>query len=264
MTLQLVEKTRPVVMSAEAITLAYQQSRSQKTMVLQDFSFQLYAGEAVMLLGSSGVGKSSLLRVLAGLQKATQGEVFIDDKLVQGPHPRLSFMFQDPSLLPWLTVEENVAFGLDFKHQPKLSKKEQQQRVQQVLKDVGLSHAAKAKPGSLSGGMAQRVALARSLARQPEILLLDEPFSALDEVTRSEMQQLLKQVCKKYHTAVVMVTHDIDEALLLADRILMIGGKPGRLLNDQVVSATTSETERCHIRESILATLKQTHQVSAA
>lgn len=264
MALQLVNFNSSVVLKAENIGLSYQQAKGQAVTILRDFSLKLHAGESMMLLGSSGVGKSSLLRVLAGLQTASQGEVFIHDKQVKGPHPRLSFMFQDPSLLPWLTVEENVAFGLSFKHQPNISRQERRQRVQQVLQDVGLSHVAKAKPAALSGGMAQRVALARSLARQPEILLLDEPFSALDEITRSEMQQLLKQVCKKYHTAVVMVTHDIDEALLLADRILTIGDKPGRLLKDQTVSANLSEAERCHIREEILTVLKHTHQAAAA
>lgn len=264
MSLQLVENLRKTVLQAESVSLAYAISRTQKRTVLEDFSLSLHEREMIMLLGASGVGKSSLLRVLAGLQQPEQGTVLVNNSVLKGPHPRLSFMFQDPSLLPWLTVEENIAFGLNFKHQPNLSKQERNKRVAQVLQDVGLQHAAQAKPSALSGGMAQRVALARSLARQPEILLLDEPFSALDEVTRSEMQQLLRAVCKKYGTAVVMVTHDIDEAFALADRVLMIGQYPGRLLADYAVSAASTAQELCGIRENILATLKQNSQVEAA
>lgn len=223
--------TDKVVLQATNITLGYAHAQGYNT-VLQDFSTELKAGEIIALLGPSGVGKSSLLRVLAGMRKPQQGRVDIHGKHLLRPHPRLSFMFQDPSLLPWLNLEDNVGFGLDFKHQIKLSKAEKRERIAQAIHEVQLDHALGLYPRELSGGMAQRVALARSLARQPEILLLDEPFSALDELTRSEMQQLLRSITRRHNTAAVLVTHDIDEALLLADRVLLIGGRPGRLLNE--------------------------------
>ena len=173
------------ILQAHDIALGYAQPKAEFNLVLQDFSLDLAHGELVALLGPSGVGKSSLLRVLAGLDQPHRGQVQIFGQTISRPHARAAFVFQQPSLLPWLTVRENIAFGLSFKNQPQISKNEAQQRVQSALQEVGLSHAANAYPSALSGGMAQRVALARALARQPEIILLDEPFSALDEITRS-------------------------------------------------------------------------------
>ncbi len=221
-----------IVLDARQIALSYGGSNQPANIVLRDFSLQLAAGEVVAVLGPSGVGKSSLLRVLAGLQAPDSGTVHVHGEHLQGPHPRLGFVFQDPSLLPWLTLEENVGFGLDFKHQPQISKAEKKERVRAAIAEVDLQRASQRYPTELSGGMAQRTALARSLARQPEILLLDEPFSALDEITRSEMQGLLQQITSRHRTSAILVTHDIDEALILADRVLLIGLYPGRLIGE--------------------------------
>src|SRR5690606_29560706 len=147
-----------------------------------------------------------------------------------------SFVFQDPCLLPWLTLEENVAFGLGFKHQPDIAATEKQTRVRAAIDEVGLNNAYGLYPAELSGGMAQRAALARSLARQPEILLLDEPFSALDEITRADMQSLLQAITTHHGTSAVLVTHDIDEALILADRIILIGDRPGRNIGEWTIN----------------------------
>ncbi|MGE8677453.1 MAG: ABC transporter ATP-binding protein [Achromobacter marplatensis] len=217
----------PPVLQARGLALRHPGAAAP---VFHDVDLDLARGEVVAVLGASGAGKSSLLRVLAGLQAATAGSLLMEGSPLTGVHPRVAVAFQDPSLLPWLSLERNVAFGLDFKHQPALTDSQRRTRVDQAIDEVGLSHARHLRPAQLSGGMAQRTALARCLARQPSVLLLDEPFGALDEVTRSEMQALLRKVVADFQTAAVLITHDIDEALVLADRIVLLGGAPGRIL----------------------------------
>ncbi|WMD22420.1 ABC transporter ATP-binding protein [Achromobacter seleniivolatilans] len=218
--------TQPVL-QAHGLTLRYPGAPAP---VFQDVDLSLERGEVVAVLGASGAGKSSLLRVLAGLQPASAGSLLMEGAPLTGVHPRVAVAFQDPSLLPWLTLERNVAFGLDFKHQPVLTEGERRARIDQAIAEVDLSHARQLRPAQLSGGMAQRTALARCLARQPSVLLLDEPFGALDEVTRTDMQGLLRRVVADFQTAAVLITHDIDEALVLADRIVLLGSAPGRIL----------------------------------
>lgn len=198
--------------------------------VFEHVSLGIRQREIVCLLGGSGCGKSSLLRVLAGLQAPSTGSIDFLGTPMREPDPRSALVFQQASLLPWLNVTGNTSFGLDFKHQPKLTREAHQARVAQAIEAVGLKGREKLYPSALSGGMAQRVALARALAREPELLFADEPFSALDAITRSEMQSLLVEVVHRWHTAVLLVTHDIDEAILVADRILLMGGKPGNIV----------------------------------
>jgi NitT/TauT family transport system ATP-binding protein len=216
------------VLQAQGLRLQY----GDAAPLIEGLDIQVAPGEIVAILGPSGIGKSSLLRILAGLQKASAGVVLVDGEPIDGTHPRVAMAFQDPSLLPWLTLEKNVAFGLDFRHQPKLTSAERALRVTAAIQEVGLEHARLRMPAELSGGMAQRCALARCIARQPEVILLDEPFGALDEVTRASMQRLLLKLRADLGTAAVLITHDIDEALQVADRVVLLGGAPAHVIGE--------------------------------
>jgi NitT/TauT family transport system ATP-binding protein len=200
--------------------------------VVDDVTLSIDKQEIVCLLGGSGCGKSTLLRGLAGLSGLQHGSVnFLGEPLL-APHPRAALVFQQPSLLPWLDVAGNVGFGLDFARQPVLARSVRDARIDAAVDAVGLTARTRAFPAQLSGGQAQRVALARALAREPELLFADEPFSALDAITRAEMQALLVDLVHRWHTAVLLVTHDIDEAILVADRILLMAGQPGRIVRE--------------------------------
>ena len=183
-------------------------------------------GEFVAIVGASGCGKSTLLRIVAGLEDPTGGHIDIDGDPILGPGPDRGMVFQSYTLFPWRTVAENVAFGLEC---TKLGRKARQARVDELLGVVGLSGFAKHLPNELSGGMRQRVAIARALAPEPDILLLDEPFGALDAQTRRAMQDFLYTVWRRTGTTILFVTHDIDEALYLAQRVYVFSSHPGRV-----------------------------------
>jgi sulfonate transport system ATP-binding protein len=187
--------------------------------VLRDVTFDVAAGEVLAILGPSGCGKSTLLRAAAGLDAPSAGSVVIDGTAVHGIDSRCAFAFQEPRLLPWHTLQANVAIGLPTGCSPKEGKA----KVARLLELVGLDNFAKHRPREVSGGMAQRASLARALARNPGVLLLDEPFGALDALTRIRMQDLLLDIHRAEPTTVLLVTHDVDEALQLADRIIVLG-----------------------------------------
>jgi sulfonate transport system ATP-binding protein len=192
--------------------------------VLRDVTLDVAAGEVVALLGASGCGKSTLLRLVAGLDAPTGGEVTIDDHPVRGIEPRCAVVFQEPRLMPWRTLARNVAFGLPLGVGGEAARAE----VRHWLDVVGLTEFAGHRPRQVSGGMAQRTALARALARHPGVLLLDEPLAALDALTRLRMQDLVDDVQRAAGTTVLLVTHDVDEALRLADRVVLLGADPDR------------------------------------
>lgn len=190
--------------------------------VLSGVSLEIAPGEIVALLGASGCGKSTLLRQVSGLDRPSTGTVAIDGDEVTGIDLRCSVGFQEPRLLPWRTIEHNVALGL-----PKgIDRTAGRERVAELLRLVGLSEASSLRPREVSGGMAQRASLARALARRPGVLVLDEPFGALDALTRLQMQDLLLDVHAAEPTSILLVTHDVDEALYLSDRVVLIGSDP--------------------------------------
>jgi NitT/TauT family transport system ATP-binding protein len=186
-------------------------------------------GEFRVLLGPSGCGKSTLLRLIAGLDHANAGEVLVNDQPVHGPGKDRGMVFQKYTSFPWLTVAGNIAYGMKINGVPEKQRKE---KVAQLVQDVGLSGFENAYPETLSGGMQQRVAIARTLALRPAVILMDEPFGALDAQTRSEMQQLLLKVWDESASTIVFVTHDVEEAVYLADRIFVMSAHPGTIIED--------------------------------
>ena len=201
--------------------------------VLHDLSLTTAPGEFVALLGPSGCGKSTVLRLIGGLETPSMGSVRIGDKVVTSTDDRTAVVFQEPRLLPWRTVADNIALGANRRRGDgsRRSRSQRRELGRHLLERVGLPDAARSFPHQLSGGMAQRVALARGLACEPDVLLLDEPFAALDALTRMQMQDLLAEIWTDQQSTVVLVTHDVDEALYLADRIVILGGRPATIVD---------------------------------
>ena len=196
----------------------------QKVDVLKDINLEVQEGEFIAIVGHSGCGKSTLLKIIAGLEKNDTGLVTVDGKEVNGPGMDRGMIFQEHRLFPWMSIEKNVQLGLKG-----LSKEEKTKLSDQYLELVKLSEFKKAYPSQRSGGMSQRAAIARSLVSQPEVLLLDEPFGALDALTKIELQEELLKIRERFHNTMLMVTHDIEEAVYLADRIVVMSARPGRI-----------------------------------
>jgi NitT/TauT family transport system ATP-binding protein len=216
------------------VTKVWNDGTANPVTAVDSLSLAVAAGEFVVLLGPSGCGKSSLLYMLAGLEAPTRGELLCDGVPVTAPAPERSMIFQEASLYPWLTVLDNVALGLRLQGVPQA---EREQRAKALLRQVGLGDVGARRPHELSGGMRQRVALARALAMDPKVLLMDEPFAALDVQTRARMQDHLLGVWRASGASVLLVTHSIDEAIALADRIVVFTARPGRVKHEVVVDA---------------------------
>lgn len=220
-------------LKVERLAKAYQAARP----VFADVSFEMARGEFVCIIGHSGCGKTTILNVLAGLDTASSGHVFMDGREVAGPSLERGVVFQGHALMPWLTVRQNIAFAVRSRW-PDWGKDEVRAQVEKYVAMVGLSHAIDKKPSELSGGMKQRVGIARAFSIQPKMLLLDEPFGALDALTRGTIQDELMGIVRQTQQTVFMITHDVDEAILLADRILLMsngsdtdsGYRPGGLV----------------------------------
>jgi NitT/TauT family transport system ATP-binding protein len=194
--------------------------------VLRQLSFDVYENEIVSLIGESGCGKTTLLRIVQGLVRLDSGTILVDGKQVAGPGRDRGFVFQQATLLPWRTARQNIEFGLELQHVDRAARA---RRARELLELVGLAAAGEQFPHQLSGGMQQRIGLARALAIDPAILLMDEPFSALDAQNREVLQQELLRIHRSTGKTILFVTHDLDEAIYLSDRIVVMGAKPGRI-----------------------------------
>ncbi|HEV2574902.1 MAG TPA: ABC transporter ATP-binding protein [Beijerinckiaceae bacterium] len=197
------------------------------TQALSDVTMGVAPGEIVALVGGSGCGKTTLLRLASGLEQASGGRVAVDGDIIAAPHPDVGIVFQEPRLLPWLTVAQNIAFGIEH-----LPKAERDARVDEALLRVGLAGYGPRWPRELSGGQAQRVAIVRALVARPKVLLMDEPFSALDALTRASLQDHLLALWEAHRPTLLLVTHDVEEAAALADRAIVMQPRPGRVFKD--------------------------------
>ena len=232
----------------------------KSTPVLNDVNLDVAKGEFLCIVGPSGCGKSTLLSAVGGFLAPTGGEIRIDGEAVRGPDPRRIFVFQERGLFPWLTVEGNIEFGLF-----KLPKAERASRIAHYIKMVGLVGFEKAYPAELSGGMKQRLEVARALAVKPDMLLLDEPFGALDSITRLIMRGELLRIWREERNTVIFVTHDIDEAVQLADRVAVMSGRPAniqKIVNIDIAHPRDISSPRyLELRNGILEQLGLAHQI---
>ncbi|APC97644.1 ABC transporter ATP-binding protein [Francisella frigiditurris] len=228
-------KLYPTLIKCRNISLSYEQEKERKTRVLENIDFELKENEIIAIVGKSGAGKSSLLRVLAGLIKPSSGQLYYKEDLVTEPLKAMSMVFQNFALLPWLTVADNILFGNDALG---ISRSVSKPKALNIIRKIGLSGFENSYTSELSGGMKQRVGFARALMVEPEILLLDEPFSSLDIVTAKTLRNDIMDLWINKQTstkAIVLVTHNIEEAVLMADRVIVLGSHPGRIAAEVVV-----------------------------
>ncbi|WNN46972.1 ABC transporter ATP-binding protein [Siccibacter colletis] len=201
-------------------------------LALSNVSFDIAAGETVSLIGHSGCGKSTLLNLIAGITAPSEGGLLCDNREIAGPGPERAVVFQNHSLLPWLTCFENVALAVDQVFKRRMSKAERRAWIVHNLERVQMGHALDKRPSEISGGMKQRVGIARALAMEPRVLLMDEPFGALDALTRAHLQDAVMHIQQELNTTIVLITHDVDEAVLLSDRVLMMTNGPAATVGE--------------------------------
>ena len=242
---------------------------STQTDVLKDINLEIEKGEFVSIIGHSGCGKSTLLNLIAGLTQVTAGGGLLEDREVNSPGPERAVVFQNHSLLPWLTVYDNVALAVNKVFSGIKSRAERNEWVLHKLDLVQMSHARDKRPAEISGGMKQRVGIARALAMQPKILLLDEPFGALDALTRAHLQDSVMQIHAGLQNTMIMITHDVDEAVLLSDRIVMMTNGPAATIGEVLTVALQRPRKRLELvsdrtyigaRESVLKFLYERHR----
>jgi NitT/TauT family transport system ATP-binding protein len=246
-------RKREVALSIQQLCREFD-SGSRRTLALSNVNCEVRQRELVCVIGPSGCGKSTLIRILAGLEDPTSGAVLVDGTPVRGPGADRGMVFQGYTLFPWLTVKKNVMFGQKMKGVPAATAEAAARRW---LDMVGLANFADAYPAELSGGMKQRVAIARALANQPRILLMDEPFGALDAQTRCSMQAHLLRIWESVDVTIVFITHDLEEAIYLADRIIVLGANPGRILEVIEVPVPRPRRQEQFLSGYFLATKKR-------
>ncbi|CUU23861.1 nitrate ABC transporter, ATP-binding protein [Duffyella gerundensis] len=241
-------------------------------LALDRVSFAIREGETLSLIGHSGCGKSTLLNLIAGLTLPSSGGLICDQREISGPGPERAVVFQNHSLLPWLTCRENVALAVDQVFKGTMSKAEKQAWIVHNLELVQMAHALDKRPGEISGGMKQRVGIARALAMKPRVLLLDEPFGALDALTRAHLQDAVMRIQQKLNTTIVLITHDVDEAVLLSDRVLMMTNGPAATVGEILAIDLPRPRSRValadnphyhHLRQQILHFLYEKQIVTA-
>ena len=250
-------RQRPIALEVKHLYKYFDTSRGQIT-ALKDINFKAYRREFTCVIGPSGCGKSTLVRILSGLETYSSGEVLLNGEAITGPGPDRGMVFQGYTLFPWLSVKRNVMFGLLESGHSRPSAEEQ---AMQWIDLVGLSKFADSYPHQLSGGMKQRVAIARALANQPKILLMDEPFGALDPQTRTKMQSHLMEIWQNIDITIVFITHDLDEAIYLADRILVLKAHPGEVNEVIEVPVPQPRNEQQLLSPEFLATKKRLEEL---
>lgn len=260
----------PNILSVQHLGVTYGSGNSASTIVA-DLNFQVKQGEFICVVGPSGVGKTTLIRCIAGLQQPTEGEVRLEKTVVRGPSDGVAFVSQDygRSLMPWLRIRDNVILPLKGKG---ISKAEMQQRCEVALGQVGLEHAGHQYPWELSGGMQQRVSIARALAYQPHLLIMDEPFASVDAQTRAGLEDLVLKLQHETGLTTVLITHDIDTSIYMADRVMVLGGRPASVIDevstglgkhrDQI--RTKSSPRFLEAREHVLTSIQDARDQMAA